>query len=190
VLDFAGNIHRHGPITNVEPPKKGGDGDGEAPVKVCDNCQEIVHISVMVCPACGTPFPVKARPKLKLGNDDIMGIDGIDMGVESWKWSPHVSQQSGKHMLLVRYYGHKLSDKVVSEYFCIKHEGFAGTKAVATLFMMAQRSRQCKVMSAAEFNILNDMGRNSIFLNTLKAPKNIRYKLDGKFFRVTQRSWE
>jgi hypothetical protein len=45
-------------------------------------------------------------------------------------------------------------------------------------------------MSAAEFNILNDMGRNSIFLNTLKAPKNIKYKLDGKFFRVTQRSWE
>jgi DNA repair protein RadD len=186
VLDFAGNIHRHGPITNVEPPKKGGDGDGEAPVKVCDNCQEIVHISVMICPACGTPFPVKAKPKLKLGNDDIMGLDGIDMEVESWKWSPHVSQQSGKHMLLVRYYGHKLSDKIVSEYFCINHEGFVGTKAVSELFMMMRKSN----VSPIDINILHDMGNSSIFLNTLKAPKNIKYKLDGKFFRVTQRSWE
>ena len=30
VLDFAGVVAKHGPITAVEPPKKGGSGDGEA----------------------------------------------------------------------------------------------------------------------------------------------------------------
>ena len=187
VLDFSGNIRRHGPITNVEPPKKGGDGTGEAPLKVCENCQELVHISVMVCPACDTPFPIKEKPKLKLGNDDIMGLDGfIDMEVESWKWSPHISQQSGKNMLLVRYYGHKLSDMVANEYFCIGHEGFAGEKARRLLWMMIWQSK----VGPDVPEIVTDMEKNSVFLNTLRAPKSIKYKQDGKFFRVTNRIWD
>jgi DNA repair protein RadD len=57
VLDFAGVVEMHGPIVAVQPPKKGGDGDGEAPVKVCDTCDELVHISAKECPSCGHPFP-------------------------------------------------------------------------------------------------------------------------------------
>jgi len=186
VLDFAGNIHRHGPITNVEPPKKAGDGTGEAPVKVCEICQEIVHISVMVCPACGNQFPVKDKPKLRLRNDDIMCLDGIGMEVESWKWSHHVSRQSGKHMLLVRYYGHSLSDRVVGEYFCITYDGFAGEKARKLLMQIIWKA---KTIPGA-YEVGDDMDKNSIFLNKLKAPQNIKYKQDGKFFRVTERSWE
>ncbi|MEG2189025.1 MAG: DEAD/DEAH box helicase, partial [Christensenella sp.] len=50
VLDFAGNVKRHGPVTDVQPPKHKGAGTGEAPVKICDECAELVHASVKVCP--------------------------------------------------------------------------------------------------------------------------------------------
>jgi len=53
VLDFAGNIMRHGPIDQVRVRRKGkADGESVAPVKECPNCHELVHTSVMVCPAC------------------------------------------------------------------------------------------------------------------------------------------
>ena len=52
VLDFAGNVSTHGPITEVRPPTKtGGEGDGDPPVKACEVCGELVNISVKVCPA-------------------------------------------------------------------------------------------------------------------------------------------
>ena len=53
VLDFAGNIQYHGPIDQVRVRRKGkGDGESVAPMKVCPNCQELVHTSVMICPCC------------------------------------------------------------------------------------------------------------------------------------------
>ena len=77
VLDFAGNISQHGPITNITPPKKKGDKPGEAPIKVCEHCQEIVHLSVMICPACGEPFPPAQEKRTSLHQDDIMGKDRL-----------------------------------------------------------------------------------------------------------------
>lgn len=41
VLDFAGNVSRHGPIDLVEPRRPGGAGGGEAPTKVCPECESI-----------------------------------------------------------------------------------------------------------------------------------------------------
>lgn len=56
VLDFAGNIKRHGPIDMVQP-RKPGKGGGEAPVKTCPpalgGCSSVVHASLMDCPDCG-----------------------------------------------------------------------------------------------------------------------------------------
>lgn len=55
VLDFAGNVQRHGPIDQIKVKRKGGKGEGVsvAPVKECPNCSELVHTSVMECPGCG-----------------------------------------------------------------------------------------------------------------------------------------
>jgi DNA repair protein RadD len=101
VLDFAGVVSRHGPIVAVEPPKKGGEGDGDAPIKVCDQCGEICHAAVKNCTNCGAPFPEPERPPLKLHNDDIMGLAGQEMAVSDWTWRVHVSRTSGKEMLKV-----------------------------------------------------------------------------------------
>ena len=56
ILDFARNIERHGPIDDpdIREPSK---GDGDAPVKVCPECEAYVPISVMTCPDCGFEFP-------------------------------------------------------------------------------------------------------------------------------------
>lgn len=58
VLDFGGNIERHGPIDAMTvKAKKPGQGGGEAPAKTCPKCKEVVPISTTVCFDCGYEFP-------------------------------------------------------------------------------------------------------------------------------------
>jgi len=183
VLDFAGVVASHGPITAVQPPKKGGDGNGEAPVKVCENCDELCAISVMVCPACGHPFPVKEIKKLQLHDDDIMGLDGTDLDVTSWTWRKHISKASGKEMLAVTYYG-GLSDPAITEYLAVTHDGYAGQMAMQKLVDMAQRAQIER--GGLNVNSLEEMVTN---MNKTQPPIHIEFKRDGKFFRVMRRKW-
>lgn len=62
VLDFAGNVERHGPIDQIRVKKKGGKGEGlsVAPVKECPSCHELLPTMVMQCPGCGHEFPRSA----------------------------------------------------------------------------------------------------------------------------------
>jgi DNA repair protein RadD len=183
VLDFAGVVSTHGPITAVQPPKKGGDGNGEAPVKVCDECGELCAISVMVCPACGHPFPVKEIKKLQLHDDDIMGLDGTDLDVTSWTWRKHISKASGKEMLAVTYYG-GLSDPAITEYLAVTHDGYAGQMALQKLVDIAERAQ----IERGGLNVqsLEEMAQN---MNQAQPPIHIEFKRDGKFFRVMRRRW-
>jgi DNA repair protein RadD len=184
VLDFAGVVATHGPITNVQPPKKGGDGNGEAPLKVCENCDELVHISVMVCPACDHPFPPREPKKLQLHDDDIMGLEGQELEVTSWTWRWHTSKASGKQMLAVTYYG-SLSDGPITEYLPILHDGYAGQMALQKLLGIA-RSANCvnAVLYSKGHDIAIEINKQST------PPKLIEYRKDGKFFKVTRRKWE
>lgn len=183
VLDFAGVVETHGPITAVRPPKKKGDGDGEAPVKVCEACGELCHPSVKECPSCGNPFPAPEAKKWKLADVDIMGLEGFEMAVTSWRWRKHTSRTSGKDMLAVTYYG-DLSDPTVTEYLTIGYEGYAGQKAARTLYQIAERSG----IKHGGLNVrtIDEMAQN---MNECAPPASIEYRQDGKFHRVIKRTW-
>jgi len=61
LLDYGGNVERHGPIDKVRP-KRPGKGDGDAPAKSCPNCYSIVAAGSLECPDCGHQFPER-EPK-------------------------------------------------------------------------------------------------------------------------------
>jgi DNA repair protein RadD len=62
VLDFAGNVTRLGPINDPRVPKKRGDGPpGELPVKLCEQCGCLNHISARSCDNCGEPFNLQTK---------------------------------------------------------------------------------------------------------------------------------
>jgi len=182
VLDFAGVVEQHGPITAVKPPPKKGEKQGEAPVKVCDHCQEICHLSVRVCPACGEAFPEPERPTLKLHNHDIMGVEGVDMEVSSWTWRKHISRASGKEMLSCTYYG-GLSDLPVTEYLAVTHDGYAGEKSRRLLAEIAHHAEVTMEYGTAD---LHQMAQQ--MTEGLK-PLSIEFKKEGKFFTILKRTW-
>jgi len=184
VLDFAGNVATHGPIVNIRPPVKKGDGDGEAPVKVCPECAELIHPSIRICPACGYEFPPPEAKPARLHNDDIMGRDNVkEMELTAWKFSPYVSRASQKEMIRVTYYG-ALSDPPVHEYLAIFHEGYAQQKAMKTLASLAQNSGI----------VISDVADHKSWCDYANAnatpPRLVRYTVEGKFFTVKERIWE
>lgn len=181
VLDFAGAVQAHGPITGVKAPEKTGDGNGEMPVKVCDNCHELCALSVRQCPVCGTDFPEPEAKKLQLHNDDIMGLQGHDMPVSAWHWSKHVSRTSGKEMCKITYYG-DLSDPPINEYLTITHEGYAGQKAMQKLIDMADKAK-------AFIAGVRDIDQLCTIMNESLYPKSIEYRKVGKFYEVMNREW-
>lgn len=185
VLDFAGVVETHGPITNVQPPKKGGSGEGEVPVKVCDICHEIVHISAKVCPNCGHKFPPPAEKKLVLHQDDIMGIDGVDMAVTDWHWRKHISRASGNEMIALTYYG-GLIDPPITEYLPILNQGFAGQKSWQLLHDIG--SQAGAVLSGIN-QAQAPIDYLVVQMNQATPPKFISYKRDGKFYKVVKRLW-
>jgi DNA repair protein RadD len=181
ILDFAGNIATHGPITNVTPPNPKGVKEGEAPVKTCPECDEIIHISVMTCPSCGYEFPIEEKT-FKLSNEDIMGRDMLkEMTLTAWDWSIHTSRNSGKELLKVRYYG-QLSDPIVEEYLCVGYEGFAGNKARRTLVDIGIKSGADTSVKTLEDTVLS--------MQAATPPSALHYQKDGKFFTVMDRIWE
>lgn len=182
VLDFAGNVARHGPITAIEPPKKARKGDGLAPTKTCPKCDEIVTPNTRTCPNCGHewPAPEQQETPMSLANDDIMGLEPTEMAVTGWTWRKHTSRASGKDMLSCTYYG-ALSDPAVTEYLPVVHEGYAGEKARRQVISIA-------VKSGAN-DLSDDLAAMAKSLTASTPPNVLKFKRDGKFHRVIERVW-
>ena len=187
VLDFAGVVSTHGPITAVQPPKKSGETGGEAPSKTCEACGEICHAAVQACPACGHAFPPPAPKPLTLHTDDIMGLEGSEMPVTAWSWREHTGRTSGRKMLAVTYYG-ALSDAPVTEYLPILHPGYAGDKAMRGFIHMAEQSGAV-LGELMQQDPLDALPMIAHAMTESRPPASIEYRMDGKFHCVLNRTW-
>lgn len=129
VLDFAGNVRRHGPIDLVRPKRPGGSGDSPPPTKICPRCQSILPIAALDCPDCGYQFPgreVKIEPAATT-------LEILSTGKPQWLTVTDVSYRRHEK------FGGRTSMKVVyrcglvlhTEWVCFEHQGFARRKAEA-----------------------------------------------------------
>lgn len=86
VLDFSGNVRRHGPIDLISPPSNKKRSAAEidefsaqvnsVKAKECPNCAALVGLRVPSCPWCGHEWPVEAKHKAKA--EDVTIMSGIN----------------------------------------------------------------------------------------------------------------
>jgi len=129
VLDFAGNTARHGPIDMVDGRKKEPAGDGEAPIKVCPECQTINHASARHCIECDHEFPppvVKVAPQAASNALLSTQIQAAWCDVTGITYARH--DKPGKPASLRVTYECGLARH--SEWVCFEHTGFPRDKAV------------------------------------------------------------
>ena len=170
VLDFAGNVARHGPIDAVKP-KKPGAGEGDAPVKVCPDCQSILATAVRVCPDCGHAFPppkiaVDAEAStlaiLTTGKPQWLRVDGVGYRAHE--------KPGGRTTLQVDYQCGLVRHR---EWVCFEHTGYARQKAVA---WWRQRGRGLPVPA----DVTEALARSG----QLSAPSEIAVRPSGRFTEI------
>lgn len=146
VLDYGGNIARHGPVDDVKIKPKAGKGGGEAPTKTCANCAAEQPASARTCSECDAEFP----PPEKKANEQASSLPVLSTGAINGKhqttaWHTVGDVQffvhkkrtgDGPPTVRVDYYAPAGDDaravptKIASEWICVEHDGFAGDKAV------------------------------------------------------------
>jgi len=95
VLDFGGNILRHGPVDALQIEDRNRT-NGEAPARECPQCQAVIHSAYAMCPECGHEFPPPERQK----HDQQAATAGIlsgevtetDYDVSEVFWGVHVKR--------------------------------------------------------------------------------------------------
>lgn len=127
LLDFGGNVERHGFIDAVRVrDKTQGSGKGQAPVKECPECQEIVAAGLRYCP-CGFKFP---DPELSHDNKAYDGAVMSSQVVSEWvdvdrvEYDRH-SKPGKPDSIRVTY---RCGMRDVREWLCPDHGGYAASR--------------------------------------------------------------
>ena len=172
VLDFAGNVRRHGPIDLVRPKRPGEAGGGEAPTKVCPVCESIIALSATECPDCGYEFParmVKIAPTA--GTLPVLSPKAPQwLQVSGVSYSRH-DKLGGLPSLKVTYNCGLTS---YSEWVCIEHQGYARQKAAE---WWRKRAPGCPVPLSVDEAIAQTA--------RLARPSDISVRPSGRYFEIS-----
>ena len=136
VLDFGGNVVRHGPVDQIRVRECGGNGNGQAPAKECPECLSVIAAGYARCPDCGYEFPPPQRKRhdAKASEAGILSgeVTTTKYAVQDVFYSVHTKRGAGPEAPRSMRVDYKVGwHEYKSEWICFEHEGYARQKAVA-----------------------------------------------------------
>ena len=178
LLDFGGNLDRHGPIDQITGKIYiENEEEGEAPVKVCDNCMALCHAAVIICPECGFEFPPneldidkKASTQAALSYQENPPLETSVIGI---RYARHKSKSPEKPDTFKVSYTTLVG--VINEIVCFDHD----SKSSAGRFASRWSSRDPK--RPDPLNIEDALTTKWTQPNSIKIQKN------GKYWKVLER---
>lgn len=174
VLDFAGNLLRHGPIDRirVRGAKEGG-GVETAPMRECPNCKGLVLIAARTCEHCGHELaPRQARATHETRAAELPVLCGLEAGlhtvdVDDVTYAVHC-KPGRPPSLRVNY---RCGLMTYSEWVCLEHDGYARRKALGWW------QRRAPTSGAVPDTVLEALRQAPALLR----PRQIVVKLDGRY---------
>jgi DNA repair protein RadD len=136
VLDFGGNLLRHGPVDQVQPKSRDGNGGGPAPAKECPECHSVIAAGYANCPDCGYAFPPPERPAHESKASEAGVLSGqvtlTTHRVSDVYYTVHTKRDAREGDPQTMRVDYKIGwHEYKSEWVCFEHIGFARQKAVA-----------------------------------------------------------
>jgi len=133
VLDFGGNVLRHGPVDEIQVTTQ-ERGNGKAPAKECPECQAVIAAGFGRCPQCGFEFPPPERQKHEAKASEAGVLSGevttTKHVVQDVHYSIHVKRGAAEDAPRTLRVDYSVGwHKTKSEWICFEHEGFARRKA-------------------------------------------------------------
>nr|WP_231604724.1 helicase-related protein [Crateriforma conspicua] len=134
VLDFGGNIERHGPIDQIKPKEKQTRTGQLPPAKECERCHTLVACGYANCPECGHPFPPPDRESHEAQASDAGVLSGevtdTEYDVHDVVYRIHRKRDAEEDAPRCLRADYMIGlDHWQSEFICIEHSGFARRKA-------------------------------------------------------------
>lgn len=187
VLDFGGNVRRHGPVDLIEVrPKRskanetGKIDEGDIRAKECPECKALVGLAAKVCKHCDYQFTADELAK----HEAIADADSAIISTEKVppkqlpviKWSFRRHRKTGKNDSVRVGYIAGLQE--VPEWVLIEHGGQMSDRAHA--WWDAHGGQKPRPITTDDF-----LKRT----HELTLPKTITVKKDGKYMRIIGRSF-
>lgn len=177
VLDYVGNIERHGPVTHILPPtrQRSKSPDKFRPTcKICKICRTANSLDAEECEDCGYIFynerefrhdPIAANAELM-----VDALDNNVLKVLNVKYSIH-KKKGRPNSLLVEY---KTNINKIPQWLCFEHQGWARKKA--EMWWKVHSKEQCPLTTLGAF----------LASKSLPAPKEITIKKKGEYYEITE----
>ena len=177
VLDFGGNLARHGPFDDpfIKKPVK---GEGPAPFKECPECGLATGTATRICADCGFEFPPPERlVKVQADDKAILTPDPEWVQVDEVSYGIHrkFDDPTAPPTLRVDYRCGLITH---SEWICLSHPGFPRSKAEAWWMRRAPVPIPRTVEDA--FERLDEIG----------VPTAIKIRMEGRYTRVIAWNFE
>ena len=203
VLDFAGNIERHGAITKIIPPRRAVSRKkpkrqelGEM-FKECPQCHKIVMRRAKICVHCGYMFTELSDLNT---TQDIMGAASqteevsspeaeniTRMKVAKWYWKVVYSKKDGIPMLRVDFYSDDLMQGPKQLFLKLLHPEPYNVRSYWDLKRLLQG---VMIPPQEEIRGARDLYRLAEIINgNFKPPLWIEYKTSGTFLFINNWGW-
>lgn len=189
VLDFGGNIERHGPLDALDYGRRrkrtqSGEASLTTPQKACLACSRECSIGCVWCPFCGNEFPIASQLHDKADtNSALLSVDeqpewfSVDSAIASLH-RPNDARKRDTLRLEYRCEGANLI--FIKEWICVEHEGFAFRKARQ---WWAEHSVAPMPETVSDAVHLFNCG-------ALRVPRRICCKKENGFWRVLEREFD
>jgi len=182
VLDWAGNIRRHGPIDDIQIADRSKRDSGRVKVdsvraKECPSCNSLVGLSTLVCPHCNHEWPRNERDKHEGQADGTSSV--MRSAPPKWltvldiSFNQHPAKPDKPPTLRVEY---QCGIAQHAEWVCPEHEGFARQKAEDWWKRMGGQMPVPGTVKEA-------LSRT----DELDWPREICVRPEGRFFRIVGR---
>ena len=191
VLDFGGNVLRHGPVDQIRIRESNANGSkpGEAPAKECPECHSLIAAGYATCPDCGHEFPKpeRANHDPNASSEAVLSGQVIETryDVRDVLYSVHVKQGADENAPKTMRVDYRIGFyQFKSEWICFEHTGFPRFKA--EVWWRARSNDPVPATSQQAVDVANASGlapAKAIFSRTVSGEKYERivdYELGQK----------
>lgn len=185
VLDFGGNIERHGPVDEIRIVSKGSGGKSvlkTMPMKPCPQCRAAIPLSATECVECGHLMPrAEAINHAPEATEASPMSDGRPQEIEVFQvtYNEHVKDDKPPSLKITY---HAKDNRRVSEWLCFEHGGFATQKAYQIWQKAVRPEFKTRPIPSSTSNALLRIGE-------LMEPVSVWVKMEEKFERIVSKSY-
>jgi DNA repair protein RadD len=181
VLDFCGNIERHGPIDEISVRTRMKKDKGKfielnelskAPCKFCPECRTANATRATQCSECGHVWDMTEQYEDEASSAEVMRAEESDFEVRRVIYSRH--EKTGKPDSFKIEYEVGLTQSV-SEFLCFDHGGFAAHKALE----IWRRHCVSETVTPRSVDEAIELAKQGKLRNVCK----IKVRREGKFWR-------